>query len=214
MSIAARFVPLEHPIPAPPRGHRRSTFKGGFTNTLDTLEREIAHLKGEDIIIEADIPREDIRNDGWPRSSAKARSPGVAVSFHSPALGHLRYPCATFQTWEDNLRAIALGLAALRSVERYGIAARNEQYKGWSALPEAVTAGEWTNVEGAAIFLLTEAGHSTDPFNVRMVIASTLTLRDVYRAAAKKSHPDAGGSEERMNRVNRAKEMIEKEKNA
>jgi hypothetical protein len=39
-----------------------------------------------------------------------------------------------FPSWQDNLRAIALGLEALRKVERYGIANRGEQYAGWAQL--------------------------------------------------------------------------------
>lgn len=39
-----------------------------------------------------------------------------------------------FPTWQDNLRAIALGLDALRRVQRYGIVKEDEQYTGWKQL--------------------------------------------------------------------------------
>jgi hypothetical protein len=39
-----------------------------------------------------------------------------------------------FATWQDNLRAIALGLEALRKVDRYGITKNSEQYTGWKQL--------------------------------------------------------------------------------
>jgi hypothetical protein len=40
-----------------------------------------------------------------------------------------------------NARAIALGLEALRKVDRYRITKRGEQYTGWSALPPATPMG-------------------------------------------------------------------------
>jgi hypothetical protein len=46
------------------------------------------------------------------------------------ALNELDLPVIVY-TWQDNLRAVALGLEALRRVERYGIAQRGEQYAGW-----------------------------------------------------------------------------------
>lgn len=39
-----------------------------------------------------------------------------------------------FPSWQDNLRAIALGLEALRKVERYGFVKDDEQYTGFKAL--------------------------------------------------------------------------------
>ena len=44
--------------------------------------------------------------------------------------------CCDF--WQHNLRSIALGLEALRAVDRYGISRRGEQYAGFRA---ALTAG-------------------------------------------------------------------------
>lgn len=43
--------------------------------------------------------------------------------------------------WQHNVRSIALGLEALRAVDRYGISRRGEQYAGYRA---ALTAGSGT----------------------------------------------------------------------
>jgi hypothetical protein len=43
--------------------------------------------------------------------------------------------------WQHNVRAIALGLEALRKVDRYGITRRGEQYAGWKALPAGIGIG-------------------------------------------------------------------------
>ena len=47
----------------------------------------------------------------------------------------MTYATDRFFAWQDNVRAIALGLEALREVDRYGIAKKGEQYAGWKALP-------------------------------------------------------------------------------
>jgi hypothetical protein len=58
----------------------------------------------------------------------------VTVAFDSKH-GSLKYTADKFATWQENLRAIALGLEALRKVDRYGVTTRGEQYTGWKALP-------------------------------------------------------------------------------
>jgi hypothetical protein len=44
-----------------------------------------------------------------------------------------------FPTWQANLRAITLGLEALRRVQRYGIVKEDEQYTGFKALTSGRT---------------------------------------------------------------------------
>ena len=80
-------------------------------------------------------------------ADTRADTPRVVVSFDS-CHGPLRYQCDRFTTtragtkaWHANVRAIALGLEALRKVDRYGIAGSGEQYRGWTALPAAFAAG-------------------------------------------------------------------------
>ena len=107
--IDLHFRPIDKPIAPPKGGAKRSTFKAGFTRTLDDLERELKRLRARDIIVEAALDIGDIRNDGWPRSTARPRTPGIRLSFTS-AHGPLSYECATYLAWEDNLRAIGLTL--------------------------------------------------------------------------------------------------------
>jgi hypothetical protein len=48
--------------------------------------------------------------------------------------GHrLVYATDACDFWQHNVRSIALGLAALRAVDRYGISRRGEQYAGYRA---------------------------------------------------------------------------------
>jgi hypothetical protein len=118
------------------RGRQDAPFKAGLSATLGTLTRELRMLRATDVWLEVAMTDHDFRQDGRPKANARAFHPGVVLSFHSHTLGKdFRYATDRFWTWQDNLRAIALGLEALRKVERYGIANRGEQYAGWAQLP-------------------------------------------------------------------------------
>jgi hypothetical protein len=119
-----------------PGFRRESPFKSSLGDSLSLLDRELRALRAFDVWLEVAIPPEQFRIDGRPRAHAFASHPGVVLSFTSRTLGKdLRYATDRFWKWQDNLRAIALGLEALRKVERYGIANRGEQYAGWAQLP-------------------------------------------------------------------------------
>lgn len=120
----------------PDRARKSSPFSSSLSDTLGLLSRELRSLGASDVWLEVAIPAGDAwRLDGRPRAHARADHPGVVLSFTSRALRkELRYATDRFAAWQDNLRAIALGLEALRKVERYGIANRGEQYAGWAQL--------------------------------------------------------------------------------
>lgn len=156
----------------PPEFHAPPTFsnpfRAGYQDTLDLLMRELDKLQAREFVIEAGFREGDIRLDGLPRADARVPShPGVVVSFDSKH-GPLRYGTDAFPAWQANLRAIALGLEALRKVDRYGIGRRGEQYQGWRALPAGDDPSE---VRGAR--LIEEFGG--------------------VKEALKATHPDHGG---------------------
>lgn len=115
------------------RGRRRSQFKTAWSDTVTLLEREVGLLGGRQAVMQIAITEDDLRLDGRIRAHARPTHPGVIVSFESRH-GPLEYATDVFDDWQDNVRAIALGLEALRRVDRYGIAKRGEQYRGWKAL--------------------------------------------------------------------------------
>lgn len=121
----------------PPEFHASPTFsnpfRAGWSDTMELLEREITKLGSHAVVIELALTEAEIRLDGWPRASARPSHPGVVVSFDSRH-GPLRYGTDAFSNWQANVWAIALGLEALRKVERYGIGKRGEQYQGWRQL--------------------------------------------------------------------------------
>ena len=120
----------------PTRRPTRSQFSAGWTATRDLLERELAHLSARNAVLELDAEQTDMRNDGWPYANARV-DPPARISFESKH-GPLVYQCDRFDRWQDNVRAIALALEALRKVDRYGVSGQGEQYAGWAQIgPES-----------------------------------------------------------------------------
>lgn len=167
-SMGAQVVPLSDL--RPPCRYRSSPFRAAFRRTVELLIDELRQLHARHVVIELDVRERDIRLDGYPRADAKVGVPAVVVSFESKH-GPLRYATGEYDDWQDNLRAIALSLNALRSVDRYGVSRRGEQYRGWRALPPSSDpADNIVTVEQARAFLEPYGGS--------------------FEAAAKVLHPD------------------------
>lgn len=201
--IGASFRPLAV-WPYPQTGDRRSrwTFKAPWSNTLNLLDREVNQLDGGAVIIAAGFAERDLRQDGWPRSGAKVPPhPGVEISFDSRH-GRLVYATDVCEWWEHNVRSIALGLEALRAVDRYGVTRRGEQYAGWKELPSGIVAGSGIATEDDAWQILFKAAERNPDG------AASYDLTDIYRAAAKATHPDTGGDGERFAQVQAAYEFL------
>lgn len=177
------------PITAWPRAHtverRRAQFSAPWAATLDLLDRELYYLgKGNrraDSVLQIAMREQDFRLDGMPRANAVPAHPGVILSIES-VKGPLSFPCDTFDRWQDNLRAIALSLEALRKIDRYGTTPSDEQYVGWKALPQQVSAAAFT-VEAAEDFLRDLATVDGGGLDLG-------TLQQVYRRARAAAHPD------------------------
>ncbi len=152
-------------------------------------------------VIQIDLPESKIRIDGLPRSGARPDFQGVRLSFESK-YGHLRYATDVFDFWQDNLRAIALGLEALRKVDRYGITKKGEQYTGWKQLPAGIT--EASDIHEGAAFLARYCG-----LGPTAIIREEELYRRAYRAAALKLHPDKGGAVEDFTLLQKVKILFE-----
>jgi len=173
------------------RVRRSSSFRAGLSDTLDVLDREIWNLTStrsqrESAEVLVAIPAGDMwRLDGRPRANAVAEHPGVIFSLDSKH-GHLSYPCDTFTTWQDNLRAIALALEALRKVDRYGVTKRGEQYRGFLAIEATAAPAGFATADDALHFIAVVARAEPDRGNRDAV-------RKVLRMAKRITHPDVDG---------------------
>lgn len=191
------------------RDRRPSQFSAEFRQTIRLLSDEVDHLTDERfdtlIVIQLALSEREIRKDGTGLlANVRTEHPGVIVSFESDQ-GPLRFSCDRFDDgwrgkagWRDNLRAIALGLEALRKIDRYGIGSGGEQYRGFGALPPATPMGAAITIEEAQRILgLDEAAYRV-PEDVHAA----------HRRLAKIHHPDAGGDPETFRRVTAARDLL------
>ncbi|GEP38856.1 hypothetical protein NPS01_25190 [Nocardioides psychrotolerans] len=180
--------------------HRPSQFGSSLRNTQTLLFSEVGHLKGRDLVLEVDVAERHIRNDGMLRADARPVSPAVRIAFES-AHGPLTYGTDTFSTWQDNLRAIALALEALRKVDRYGITKRGEQYAGFKALPAGreMPASHMTRERAVAILACYV---NVPPEHLNLEHDS---LRSTWRSARRHAHPDRhAGDQTKWDQVEQA----------
>lgn len=201
----------------------RAPFRSTWTETLRLLEREIEMLRGnrqrqDEVLIQVDAPSTAMRLDGGLRADARVGFHGVIVSFESK-FGFQSFMCDKYNlggyarnsapAWQHNGRAIALGLEALRKVDRYGIADSGQQYTGWKALgagePIALGDGRMTVVDAMAI-LEAHTGVQCDPKGVTLSTADELNA--AYRPWARKNHPDQGGDQELFKLVTAARDVL------
>lgn len=169
---------------------------------MDLLDRELRHLRATSVILAAGFAERDLRLDGWPRADARVPGhPGVELSFESRH-GRLVYATDACEHWQDNVRSLALGLEALRAVDRFGITRRGEQYAGWKELPSGIVAGSGIATPDDAWEILFAAAE-LNPDG-----AASYDLTDIYRAAARVTHPDHGGDGERFAQVQAAYEYL------
>ena len=192
--------------------HRKShAFTAGWLDTCNLLRREVELIapptQVPSIVLEVCADDRWVRRDGGLRSDAKVRHPGVVVSFDS-VHGPLRYACDTFEShwagrmpgWQANVRAIALGLEALRKVDRYGIASSGQQYTGWAALNAApVLTAEQEALETLRLAAGLTAGPDYD---------DPAAIHAAWRAAVKRTHPDKGGDRATFDRVQAAYRLL------
>lgn len=185
--LGVTFRPIDEWPGEPTRGRQRSPFSSRLSDTVSLLARELRALNAKKIIVQVALGENDIRIDGFPKANRSAGHPGVILAFESKH-GPLKFAVDRFWGWEENLRAIALGMESLRRVDRYGVTRRGEQYTGWKALPRSTDAADSIQTREQAQELLNSYGGVT--------------------AAIKATHPDAGGDPDDFRRVTRARELV------
>lgn len=174
-----------------------AVFRAGYRDTLALLRDELRHLEAERVVVQLDVREGDVRLDGMLRADAKVGPfPGVRVAFDS-VHGPLMYATDAYEnrgwglpSWQANLRAIALGLKALRDVDRYGITRRGEQYTGWKALPTGLSMGATHMTTDEAWAVLYAAAEINDEAERRILSADPPGL---LRRARGRAHPDRNG---------------------
>lgn len=163
--------------------------KGELTimETTSTLMNELKLLGAERVILSTNLR---LRKDGLPVSDqAQPADPGVAVYFNYDK-SQKCFACDKYRRVQENIRAVALTIEALRGIGRWGTGDMVAQaFSGFAALPAPMTtARPWWDVLEVAD---------------RFVPQSVVDTR--YRALCKTKHPDSpGGSHEAIIELNAA----------
>ena len=124
-------------------------------------------------------------------ADATVEHPGVVLTAITRDHGTLIYSTDRYraswrgvsgESWKHNLRAIALGLEALRAVERHGIADRGQQYAGFREIGSGIPM-DAPMTETRALDIL-----GLDPLN-----ADPEMIRIAFKALSLEHHPAHGG---------------------
>lgn len=194
-----------------PRERRRSIFgRASWSSTIALLKHELRQVDARNARVQMALPDDQIRLDGIPRAAARPEHPGVILSFDKPGVGRLVYPCDTFSDWQANLRAIALTLEALRKPGRYGVLLAGEQYSGSKLLTAGGTATTMTTTAAAEFLAKHELGNGAPGWASRttVLLRDASAMEEAYRTAAKRLHPDAGGSPALMDLATKARDTL------
>jgi hypothetical protein len=194
--------PLEWPIGKPRTLVRKSSaFRAlTFGRARDDVFSELRRFNAADVVLSTNVP---LRHDGIPYSNwRQPEDPGVAVYFSLRAAGEplgtsRRYyaiACDHYRKIEENLRAIAATIEAMRTIHRHGATQLLEQaMSGFAAIPPSADPSSWWAVLG---------------FNSRPPLDAA---EQRYRELVKRHHPDVGGSAPRMAEINMAIEVARAE---
>lgn len=118
-----------------------SRFRASWDDTRSRIDREIFMLLAPsrwEWVLQVDVTESMINRDGSLSARARPESPAVRVAFESRN-GPMLLASDKFRAWQDNVRAVALTLEALRDIERHGVAQSGQQYRGWLAIESAAT---------------------------------------------------------------------------
>lgn len=195
--LEAIFRPIEWVGPKTQK-RARSRFSVGYLKLLDDLEIELRKLAAHDVVIQIALDGSQIRNDGWPRAGVNPSWPGVILQFTTKG-EVVSMPCDTYPDWKENLRAISLTLRGLRLIDEYGVTKNGQQYQGFKKLDAPSTEAErltalTTLAQMAAIELAS--------------LKTNEAIQIAYKAAARKHHPDLGGSQEEFIRLQSAMAVL------
>jgi hypothetical protein len=177
------------------KGERQYSQHGGYWTNRKSLtiqdgtdrivaELKTMHVSGGQYVISTNL---ELKNDGFPRSTQRMPDdPGVAVYWTRKGKQQVM-AIDIYDRVQDNMAAIAASLNALRAIERHGGAQiLDRAFAGFTALAAPDVFDPW------AVLGLKPGSCRGD-------------IEAAFRSQARKHHPDAGGSTEAFQRIERAR---------
>lgn len=189
MTDPTEAFPLQWPISRPRTQRReRAVFKVIMGRSIRDIQDEVRMLGGRSLVISTNMP---LRMDGMPTSARRLiADPGAAAYFVYKGRA-VCFACDRWDSLEGNLRAISLTINALRGIARWGtgdmVAAA---FTGFAALPSPEQFNTPHGILGV------EAN------------ATAAEIEYAYRRLAQQMHPDKGGSDAGMARINAARDAM------
>lgn len=168
---------------------KSSLFSTTMANARDGLLEEIRLLGGRQVIISTNIKTYMRGGQEIPYASQNRLDDcGVAVYFTLRNEQRV-FACDRWNRIQDNIQAIRKTIEALRGIERWGSSEMlNRLFTGFAALPE--TAGQSVDSPWWIVLGFDSPNQNLDAFET------------AYKRLAKILHPDMGGSEAEMARLN------------
>jgi hypothetical protein len=176
-----------------PPGERQSTHKYSVTlsQAIDDIETELVDRLGVDgWRLSTAAPHR--KRDGWPYADADPDDPGVAVRW-SMAGDQYCIACDEYTRLRGNVRTIGLYIAEKRKMSGRPVRTGQNEF-ATARLPSDDDAQPADPPPHEVL----EIPRGSPPE----------VVRGAYRAKAKQTHPDNGGSREAFERVERAKEAM------
>lgn len=183
--MTAEAFPLAWPAGWSRAGKRKpAPFGMTMAGARDHLMSELRLMGARYPVLSSNV---ELRRDGLPYANQREPSdPGVAVYFEWHGK-QMTFACDRWDKVRDNVRAIGKTIEALRGIERWGASDMMERaFSAFEALPAPE---QWWQVLGV-------------PQN-----ASRDEIQRAYREKARTAHPDAGGSDAAMSRLNAARDQ-------
>lgn len=164
------------------RGERGWMKQVTIATARERLQRELDLLGASYPTLSTNV---ELRLDGQPRSDRRdPDDPGVAVYFRFQGRD-IALACDKWDRVADNVAAIAKHIEAMRGMDRWGVGTAAQAFAGYERLaaPE-----HWTEILGV------QRGSGREAINA------------AYRSKARDAHPDQGGSNDAMARLNAARD--------
>lgn len=191
----SKQYPLQWPVGRPRvQNPEYSKFKpGSIYSEAQSVFRQIELMGGREIIISSNM---QYRADGLPYTRQNVHDTGVAVYFKNAQGEEQCIPCDNWVTLEENLRAIAKTIEAMRGIERWGgKSLMNAAFSGFKALPSAIVTPPPDRPHRDWWIVLGVDRNADAP-----------TVKQAYRRAQATAHPDAGGTNQDFQEVQAAYE--------
>lgn len=185
MSEPIQAYPLTWPNRPRTRWPEASNFRVTLGQAIKEVQREVNLLGGTSLIISSNLP---VKRDGMPyANSSQPQDRGVAVYF-TYKKRPMCFACDRWKLVEENMRAIAKTIDALRGIARWGTGDMIQQaFTGFAALPAPES---WWQV-------LRLSGPN----------ASAAEIRSAHRRLISEHHPDNGGDTDMAAKINRARDQ-------